>query len=61
MSLTKLSLAGNNLILPGQRDSESLVSDIPAGDGKNDIFYSVIKAKVRSAQLGFASCAQLDT
>jgi hypothetical protein len=32
MSLTKLSLDGNNLIIPGQR--ESLVSDIPAGDGK---------------------------
>jgi hypothetical protein len=32
MSLTKLSLAGNNLIIPGQR--ESLVSDIPAGDWK---------------------------
>jgi hypothetical protein len=32
MSITKLSLNGNNLIIPGQ----SLVSDIPAGDGKND-------------------------
>jgi hypothetical protein len=31
MSLTKLSLDGNNLIIPGM---ESLVSDIPAGDGK---------------------------
>jgi hypothetical protein len=31
MSLAKLSLAGNNFILPGL---ESLVSDIPAGDGK---------------------------
>jgi hypothetical protein len=31
--LTKLSLAGNNLIIPGQRPG-SLVSDIPAGDGK---------------------------
>ncbi len=31
MSLTKLSLAGNNLNFPGQ---ESLVSDIPSGDGK---------------------------
>jgi hypothetical protein len=30
MSLTKLSLAGNNLVIPVQ----SLVSDIPAGDGK---------------------------
>ncbi len=31
MPLTKLSLAGNNLNFPS---SESLVSDIPAGDGK---------------------------
>jgi hypothetical protein len=31
MSLTKLSLAGNNQILPGQE--EFMVSDIPAGDG----------------------------
>ncbi len=37
MSLTKLSLAGNNL--PAR---ESLVSDIPAGDGKwLTFFYSV--------------------
>jgi hypothetical protein len=36
MSLTKLSLGGNNLI------RESLVSDIPDGDGKIDnLFYSV--------------------
>jgi hypothetical protein len=41
MSLTKLSLAGNKLIFkPIAR--ESLVSDIPAGDGKiEDLFYSV--------------------
>ncbi len=31
MSLTKLSQAGNNLIIPVQGE---LVSDIPAGDGK---------------------------
>ncbi len=31
LSLTKLSLAGNNLIIPAR---ESLVSDVPAGDGK---------------------------
>jgi hypothetical protein len=31
MSLTNLSLVGNNLILPAW---ESVVSDIPAGDGK---------------------------
>jgi hypothetical protein len=30
MSFTKLFLGGNNLIIPAQ---ESLVSDIPAGDG----------------------------
>jgi hypothetical protein len=41
MSLTKFSLAGNNLIIPGR--GESLVSDIPTGDGKNDnLFYSVL-------------------
>ncbi len=33
MSLTKLPLAENNLIFPV---SDSLVSDIPARDGKND-------------------------
>ncbi len=39
MSLTKLSLTGSNLIIPIR---ESLVSDIPAGDGKtNNFFYSV--------------------
>jgi hypothetical protein len=39
MSTTKLSLIGNNLILPGQGD---FVGDIPAGDGKIDnLFYSV--------------------
>ncbi len=32
MSFTKFSLDGDNLIISGQR--ESLVSDIPAGDGK---------------------------
>jgi hypothetical protein len=41
MSFTKLSLAGNNLIIPGAA-RESLVSDIPAGDGKIvNLFYSV--------------------
>jgi hypothetical protein len=39
MSLTKLSLAWNNLIILGRESKlfharESLVSDIPAGDGK---------------------------
>jgi hypothetical protein len=38
MSLTKLSLAGNNLIITAR---ESLVIDIPAEDGKIiDLFYS---------------------
>jgi hypothetical protein len=37
MSLTKLFLAGNNLIIPGQ----GKFGDIPAGDGKIfNIFYS---------------------
>jgi hypothetical protein len=57
MSLTKLSLDGNNLIIPGQEyfvilfpcpgtillfpARESLLHDIPAGDGKIDhLFYS---------------------
>jgi hypothetical protein len=40
MSLTKLSLAGNNSIIRLQE--VSLVSDIPAGDGKTaNLFYSV--------------------
>ncbi len=39
MSRTKLPLAGNNLIIPGQ---ESWVSDMPAEDGKiSNLFYSV--------------------
>jgi hypothetical protein len=39
MSLTKLSLDGSNLIIPGRG---SFVSDIPAGDGKIiNLFYSV--------------------
>jgi hypothetical protein len=51
MSLTKLSLAGNNLIIPGQ---EELGSDLLAGDRKNyNLFFTVyvgnwweVKAKV---------------
>ncbi len=41
MSLTKLSLAGKNLIIPGQ--GEFGYTDIPAGDGKiaNPFSYSV--------------------
>ncbi len=41
MSPTKLSLAENNLIIP-IHEEKSLVSDIPAGDGKTaNFFYSV--------------------
>jgi hypothetical protein len=41
MSLTKLSLAGTNLIIPGQ--GEFGISDIPAGDGKTcNLFYSAV-------------------
>ncbi len=41
MSLTKLSLGGNNLIIPGQWEFGT-VSDIPAEDGKiANLFYSV--------------------
>ncbi len=40
MSLTKLSLAGNNLIIPGQ--GEFGKCDIPPGEGKiANLFYSV--------------------
>jgi hypothetical protein len=39
MSLTKLTLGGNKLNIPA---GESLVSDIPAGDGNiTNLFYSV--------------------
>jgi hypothetical protein len=39
MSLTKLSLSGNNVIIPGHGE---LISEIPAEDGKNDsLIYSV--------------------
>jgi hypothetical protein len=43
MSLTKLSLGGNNLyIMSLFPPKESLVSDIPTGDGKiENIFYGV--------------------
>jgi hypothetical protein len=41
MSLSKLSLAGNNLIIPGC--NESLVIDIPASDGKKaKTFFTVL-------------------
>ncbi len=48
MSLTKPSLAGNNLLIPCK---ESLVSDIPAEDGKtsNLFFYSVIDVYLMSS------------
>jgi len=42
MSLTILSLARNNLIIPAQV-RERLVSDIPAGDGNvANLFYSAL-------------------
>jgi hypothetical protein len=41
MSLTKLSLARNNLIIPGQGEFD-ILCDFPAGDEKIDnLFYSV--------------------
>jgi hypothetical protein len=43
MLLTKLSLAGNNLITP--MDRESLIRDIPAGDGKIANFFLGPKGK----------------
>ncbi len=39
MSLTKLSAAENNLIIPGHGESGT-VSDIPAGDGKTANLFS---------------------
>jgi hypothetical protein len=52
MSLTQLSLAGNNYYsLP--RTRESLVSDIPAEDGKfGNLFYSVKKQTNLLSPLG---------
>jgi hypothetical protein len=48
MSLTKLSLNGNILIIPAR---ESLVSDIPAGDGKTaNLFYSATYLEERSGE-----------
>ncbi len=45
MSLTKLSLAGKSLIIPGQGE---FVCDIPAGDGKiANLFYSVLLERRR--------------
>jgi hypothetical protein len=44
MSLTKLSLAGNNLIIPAR---ESLVSDIPAVTGKTIIFFTVYRMNIK--------------
>ncbi len=43
MSLTKLSPDGNNSVIP----HESLVSDIPAGDGKTGNFFTVYKSAKR--------------
>jgi hypothetical protein len=52
MSLTKLSLAGNNLIIDVHE--ESLVSDIPAGDRKktaNFTLYNPSPATQREEKL----------
>jgi hypothetical protein len=43
MSLTKPSLAGNNLIIPGQGE---FGSDIPAGDGKIDNLFFTISGPI---------------
>ncbi len=59
MSLTKLSLAGNYLIIPGQ--GEFMVSDIPAGNGKSLTFFysaSVYTAYPKSNQ--FLQCKEKD-
>ncbi len=52
MSLTKLSLAGNNIIIPAR---ESLVSDIPAGDGK------IVNPFLQCTVILLNTCAGFDT
>jgi hypothetical protein len=47
MTLTKLSLDGNNLNIPGQGE-ESLASDISAGDGKIVNFFLQCMLPVRA-------------
>jgi hypothetical protein len=49
MSLTKLPLAGNNLIFPAR---ESLVSDIPAGNGKIDNFFGSVTSSAQARDAG---------
>jgi hypothetical protein len=58
MSLTKLSLAGNNLIIPGQGE---LVSDIPAGTGKLIAFYSVCSPTLPSTFADIDKRTQYDS
>ncbi len=45
MSLNKLSLAGNNLMIPGR---ENLVCDIPAGDGKIANFFLQCRSRAKN-------------
>ncbi len=46
MSLTKLSLGGNNWIIPGQ---EEVVSDMPVRDGKTKTFFnSALSFKIKT-------------
>jgi hypothetical protein len=52
MSLTNVSLAGNNLIIPAQEEfARSVV--IPSGDGKiGNLFYSVGSGKKIKKEMG---------
>jgi hypothetical protein len=60
MSLIKLSLVGNNSIIPGH--GESGYSDIPAGDWKiSNLFYSVLaKGKEANIDRSIAYCWNLE-
>jgi hypothetical protein len=51
LSLTKLSLGGNNKIIPAQ--GESLVSDIPTGDGNDANHFLRCMTKTKIAWLCF--------
>jgi hypothetical protein len=55
MSLTELSLAGNNLITPDYR--ENLVRGILAGDGKiATLFYSVVSSNEKQRKHKSTTC-----
>jgi hypothetical protein len=60
MTLTKLSLVGNNSMIPGQGEFGA-VRDIPAGDWKIDnFFYSVQCFFSTIAKAGIFLCATIE-